>query len=122
MMITTSSTSDPESSTPFPQQAARRLEGDHNFQHFCRIDSSKPNMTFVRRVLSFKVRLASGEDGEGAGGRYESWMLDIEATAFLWHQVRGPSSVILQTQLSTLNSTSCTSFPNPELSTMNTES
>jgi hypothetical protein len=54
-------------------------------------------MTFTRRIISFKVRPAAGKEVDGTeqgadkGGAYDPWMLDIEATAFLWHQVISPT-------------------------------
>ncbi|EKX52927.1 hypothetical protein GUITHDRAFT_161113 [Guillardia theta CCMP2712] len=71
--------------------AAKLLEGSHDFRNFCKIDSSKPNLTFTRHIISFDIIPVVEQETES---RYSVWSMDIKATAFLWHQVRAMAAIL----------------------------
>jgi tRNA pseudouridine38/39 synthase len=100
-------------------EAARHLEGEHDFRAFCKVDMSGHVKHFVRRVLSARVEPAGaaysfdapGGGGGGAGGgggdrdplscppnhhrHHQTFALRIRGTAFLYHQVRCIAAVLL---------------------------
>jgi tRNA pseudouridine38/39 synthase len=91
-------------------EAARHLEGEHDFRSFCKVDMSGHVKHFVRRVLSARV-VPAGAAYEGAfamRGRgaaaapnqhqhhqHQTFALRIRGTAFLYHQVRCIAAVLL---------------------------
>lgn len=66
------------------QTACDHLVGEHDFQHFCKINLANTQM-HVRRVISATVRPAPAAPGSGGA---DLLVLDIQGSAFLWHQVR----------------------------------
>lgn len=66
------------------REAAEHFVGEHDFRNFCKMDVE--NVTnFRRKVLSVSVQPRRGEVGEFA----------VTGVAFLWHQVRCMSAVLL---------------------------
>ncbi|KAI8056632.1 pseudouridine synthase [Syncephalis plumigaleata] len=65
--------------------------GERDFRNFCRIDASKPSLSFKRHVLSCDVLPLDTNDGT----RSQFHVLDMKGTAFLWHQVRCMMAVLL---------------------------
>lgn len=84
------------------RQAAKLLEGTHDFRNFCKVDPSKPNQSFNRTVLHTGVI-----EDLGANVGYSDTTscttpllpgfsaFEIVGTSFLWHQVRCLMAVLL---------------------------
>lgn len=86
------------------QQAARKLEGVHDFRNYCKIDPSKQISNFERRIFSASVskvvpsrepqpkrKRAGTKEVEVPAARLsepELYYFSIRGSAFLWHQVR----------------------------------
>lgn len=86
------------------QQAARRLEGLHDFRNFCKVDASKQIENFDRRIFHAGIHAvqpggmygdADRADGLldaqvpiSAPGEPELYYFEVRGSAFLWHQVR----------------------------------
>lgn len=89
------------------QQAAKKLEGLHDFRNLCKVDPSKQITNFERRIFSAGVYAAGPEDEAGAllslppfsaepnGNHVASSPSNLQVhyfevcgSAFLWHQVR----------------------------------
>mmetsp|Transcript_10623 Transcript_10623/g.25017 ORF Transcript_10623/g.25017 Transcript_10623/m.25017 type:complete len:499 (+) Transcript_10623:120-1616(+) len=73
------------------RDGAHRLVGEHDFMHFCKVDTSKPNMTTKRKILSFEVEPVIKDSVDSP---YSIWAFEIHATAFLWHQVRAMAAIL----------------------------
>lgn len=93
-------------------KAAKKLEGEHDFRNFCKMDVANGVMTFKRAIISFtvnKIRIdnedktVKDESEKWEADRREEPLLDgyemceavILGSAFLWHQVRCMVSVLL---------------------------
>ncbi|KAI1376023.1 pseudouridine synthase [Hypoxylon crocopeplum] len=93
------------------RQAAKKFEGVHDFRNFCRVDSSKLNINFERKV--FEADIVEVNDAETAlpfldrdefrpassdVGLKEKlpkvYYFHVRGTAFLWHQIRCMVAVI----------------------------
>ncbi|KAI2783239.1 pseudouridine synthase [Daldinia loculata] len=91
------------------RQAAKKFEGLHDFRNFCRVDQSKININFERRV--FESDIVEVKDAETAlpfldreefrpsGMDLQEklpkvYYLHVRGTAFLWHQIRCMVAVI----------------------------
>ncbi|KAJ3100168.1 tRNA pseudouridine synthase 3 [Phlyctochytrium planicorne] len=70
------------------QEAAKLLEGEHDFRFLCRIDSSNPPRTFVRSILSASVRYLDREDNNFTPKPQDFIVFEVKGTAFLYNQVR----------------------------------
>ena len=90
---------------PAMQQAARKLEGLHDFRNLCKIDPSKQITNFERRVFSADIHGVSDDQEPGAflsrppfpsqadknvasTTRPQLFYFEVCGSAFLWHQVR----------------------------------
>jgi hypothetical protein len=57
----------------------------HTHTHTHTHTYKQTQMTYDRHIMSFVIRpMVEGEETS----RYSVWLMDIHATAFLWHQVR----------------------------------
>lgn len=98
------------------QKAAKKFEGHHDFRNFCKVDPSKLNINFERRIL--KAEIVEVKDAETAlpyldrdefrpssTSNYgladassqklpKVYYFHVRGTAFLWHQIRCMVSVI----------------------------
>lgn len=68
------------------RQAAQSLQGQHDFQNFCKMDLNN-TMTHTRLVNS--ISLYPGAPIHG--GSTPPLVLTVHGRAFLWHQVRSAS-------------------------------
>jgi len=68
------------------KQAAKKLEGLHDFRNFCKVDPSKQISNFERRVFSAGIHEVRPNAPEGAEPRL--YYFEVRGSAFLWHQVR----------------------------------
>ncbi|XP_067836917.1 tRNA pseudouridine(38/39) synthase [Heptranchias perlo] len=78
-------------------QAARRLEGTHDFRNLCKMDVANGVLSFRRRVLLARVGPVEAEagGGEGPSSPYGMCLFEVRAQAFLYHQVRCMAAVLL---------------------------
>lgn len=67
------------------REAASYLVGEHSFKNFCKINKSKPNQNYRRKISQFDVNVIS-EKPENVFNQVCEFV--ISGTAFLWHQVR----------------------------------
>ncbi|KAM4026214.1 tRNA pseudouridine(38/39) synthase [Anomaloglossus baeobatrachus] len=67
-------------------QAARMLEGTHDFRNLCKMDVANGVLNFVRTVISARVEPVPEVSGEA--GPFQLYHLKINGLAFLYHQVR----------------------------------
>ncbi|KAI1388937.1 pseudouridine synthase [Hypoxylon trugodes] len=93
------------------RRAAKKFEGTHDFRNFCRVDPSKLNINFERKV--FEADIVEVEDAEtalpfldrdefkptstsdaGLKKLPKVYYFHVRGTAFLWHQIRCMASVI----------------------------
>ncbi|KAF8183756.1 pseudouridine synthase [Mycena galopus ATCC 62051] len=63
------------------REAASLLVGLHDFRNFCKLDPAKQLTTYVRRIMSADISPVVGS----ASGMH---VLDLQGSAFLYHQVR----------------------------------
>lgn len=89
------------------QQAAKKLEGLHDFSNFCKVDPSKQISDFRRRIFHASIERVSPSQGAGAflerppfgqsaqpdgamaiSQSPELYYFEVYGSAFLWHQVR----------------------------------
>ncbi|KAK3110342.1 pseudouridine synthase deg1, partial [Teratosphaeriaceae sp. CCFEE 6253] len=87
------------------RDAARRLEGLHDFRNLCKVDPSKQLATFERRVFHAGIHRhaptsapapassPAGERSVDVGGP-ELYYFEVRGSAFLWHQVRHMAAVL----------------------------
>eukprot|EP00892_Ulva_mutabilis_P012765 jgi/Ulvmu1/9861/UM057_0015.1 len=73
------------------QAACDHLVGEHDFQHFCKINLANTQM-HTRRIISARV---APPPQNGQSMPSDLLVLDITGTAFLWHQVRCIAAVLL---------------------------
>ncbi|RKP13614.1 pseudouridine synthase, partial [Piptocephalis cylindrospora] len=80
-------------SLPRMQEAAQIFQGQHDFRNFCKIDPTKNVKTHERTILTSEVTEAvPGAEKEGE----EGWaMYRVVGSAFLWHQVRCMTAMVL---------------------------
>ncbi|KAI9594289.1 pseudouridine synthase [Syncephalis fuscata] len=76
------------------QEAANLFVGTQDFRNFCRIDPSKPSLSFEREVLSCRI-LVLDDTATTTTKSDPFYVLDMKGTAFLWHQVRCMMAVLL---------------------------
>ncbi|XXG97238.1 hypothetical protein Hte_003533 [Hypoxylon texense] len=98
------------------QKAAKKFEGHHDFRNFCKVDPSKLNINFERKILEseivevkdaetalpylnrdgFRPTSASGYGLTEASSQKlpKVYYFHVRGTAFLWHQIRCMVSVI----------------------------
>ncbi|KAF7494830.1 tRNA pseudouridine(38/39) synthase [Sarcoptes scabiei] len=62
-------------------EACKYLEGEHDFRNLCKIDPKKVIINFKRKVLNASIQKTSLVNSDIC-------YFQIEATAFLWHQIR----------------------------------
>ncbi|XP_068100237.1 tRNA pseudouridine(38/39) synthase [Hyperolius riggenbachi] len=67
-------------------QAARMLEGTHDFRNICKMDVANGVVNFVRTVLSARVEPVPELPADGSP--FQLYHLEITGLAFLYHQVR----------------------------------
>ncbi|XP_073505164.1 tRNA pseudouridine(38/39) synthase [Phyllobates terribilis] len=67
-------------------QAARMLEGTHDFRNLCKMDVANGVLNFVRTVISARVEPVP--EGLEEAGPFQLYHLKIKGLAFLYHQVR----------------------------------
>lgn len=95
------------------KEACTYLVGTHDFRNFCKLDASKQITNFTRTILRCEISpLTSGppsttltapaspppSSSSSSSSRYVdsgSYVLDLEGTAFLWHQVRCITAILL---------------------------
>lgn len=73
------------------QAACDHLVGEHDFQHFCKINLANTQM-HVRRVVHANVQPTPAAS---SGAAADLLVLDIKGSAFLWHQVRMHAAISL---------------------------
>lgn len=66
------------------QDAASRLEGEHDFRNMCKMDPRKQLTHFIRKIKSATVSPVS----EGISPNANMYVFDLIGTAFLYNQVR----------------------------------
>ena len=89
------------------RDAARRFEGDQDFQNFCKIDPAKNIGTYRRHIMESAIYEAEdmasslpylGPAAAAVGlppGQYPKvYYFRVRGTAFLWHQIRHMVSVL----------------------------
>lgn len=86
------------------QTACNYLVGDHDFRNLCKLDASKQITNFRRTIsrcsVAPLVRQAGFADAADPAERFAApdhglLVLDLEGSAFLWHQVRCISAILL---------------------------
>ena len=65
------------------QEAALKLEGEHDFRNFCKLDSASVR-DFNRHIHKIRIRTLDSELPDA----FKLCELSITAKSFLWHQVR----------------------------------
>jgi len=65
--------------------AAGYFLGEHDFRNFCKLDVQKQITNFCRRIDRADI---VPYEGVPANPGSKMWMLELQGTAFLWHQVR----------------------------------
>lgn len=68
------------------QEACGYLVGSHDYRNFCKLDAAKQISNFTRTILRCEVNDVEGRD---------LYVLDLEGSAFLWHQVRCITAILL---------------------------
>ena len=95
------------------QQAAKKLEGLHDFRNFCKIDPSKQISSFDRRIFHASIERVKPDQGPGAfltrppffsfdasvrsmlpADNAALYYFEVRGSAFLWHQVRHMIAVL----------------------------
>jgi tRNA pseudouridine38/39 synthase len=67
------------------RKAAKYFLGEHDFRNFCKLDVQKQITNFCRRIIRAEIL---PYEGTPINTNSNVWMLDLQGTAFLWHQVR----------------------------------
>jgi tRNA pseudouridine38/39 synthase len=65
--------------------AAGYFVGEHDFRNFCKLDLQKQINNFKRRIDRADI---VAYEGLPANKNSKMWTLELQGTAFLWHQVR----------------------------------
>ncbi|EEH58846.1 uncharacterized protein MICPUCDRAFT_3321, partial [Micromonas pusilla CCMP1545] len=68
------------------RDAARRLEGEHDFRNFCKMD--------VKNVHNHARRILESASSSASGAPPRLCYISVKGTAFLWHQVRCVAAVL----------------------------
>ncbi|GAM89801.1 hypothetical protein ANO11243_078400 [Dothideomycetidae sp. 11243] len=85
------------------QDAAKRLEGLHDFRNFCKIDPTKQISNHERRIYHASIeevdmrRHPVGSNGQDRSIDVQTpklYSFNVNGSAFLWHQVRNMVAVI----------------------------
>ncbi|KAF3071180.1 tRNA pseudouridine(38/39) synthase [Daldinia childiae] len=91
------------------RQAAKKFEGLHDFRNFCRVDQSKININFERRVFESDIvevkdvetalPFLDREEFRPSGMDLQEklpkvYYFHVRGTAFLWHQIRCMVAII----------------------------
>ncbi|ORZ17927.1 pseudouridine synthase [Absidia repens] len=76
------------------QQAAHQFIGSHDFRNFCKLDPSKNITNYHRHVLRCTIQPTVSPHLESITDDKEMVYLELQGTAFLWHQVRCMMSVL----------------------------
>lgn len=96
------------------QQAAKKLEGLHDFRNFCNVDGGKQISDFRRRIYHASIEKVEADQAAGAflerepfvnheneqngiaahGSLPKMYYFDVRGSAFLWHQVRRMVAVL----------------------------
>ncbi|CAJ0580351.1 unnamed protein product, partial [Mesorhabditis spiculigera] len=71
------------------RMAADSLIGEHDFRHFCKIDASRTDASYVRHVKSIDLQIQGD-----AADPYSLLVLSITANGFHYHMVRYMASVL----------------------------
>jgi tRNA pseudouridine(38-40) synthase len=71
--------------TDLMDQAARLLEGKHDFQNFCKLNDAYIKSGTVRRVFSSRIEVL--KDFDDGNCHLPFARLVIKGSGFLWHQV-----------------------------------
>lgn len=66
------------------KEAAKLLEGVHDFRNFCKRDPSKPDQTFIREILDCAIEEVDSE----------FYRFVCKGSAFLYHQIRCIMSIL----------------------------
>lgn len=70
--------------------------GEHDFRNFCKLDASKQITNFKRSILRCEIsRLQLPETPYMPTDSSGLYVLDLEGSAFLWHQVRCITAILL---------------------------
>ncbi|KAJ6614669.1 pseudouridine synthase, partial [Mycena sp. CBHHK59/15] len=70
-------------------EAASLLVGGHDFRNFCKLDPAKQLTTYRRQILSATISPVAGGDTDTG-----MHVLDLQGSAFLYHQVRHIMAVL----------------------------
>lgn len=65
-------------------EAGQRMIGAHDFRNFCKMDVSNGVVTFFRKIMNVSCRILDTTTVT----KYSTVELIIDATSFLWHQIR----------------------------------
>ncbi|CAO3598183.1 unnamed protein product [Absidia cylindrospora] len=76
------------------QQAAHYFIGSHDFRNFCKLDPSKNITNYHCHVLRCTINPTVSPHLESITDDKEMVYLELQGTAFLWHQVRCMMSVL----------------------------
>ncbi|KAI8335856.1 pseudouridine synthase [Chlamydoabsidia padenii] len=76
------------------QQAAHDFIGNHDFRNFCKLDPSKNITNYHRHVLKCSLHPYSLSTSLDTMDSRDMVYLELQGTAFLWHQVRCMMSVL----------------------------
>lgn len=78
------------------RKAASYFCGEHDFRNFCKLDASKQINNFRRTILRCEINsLESPRTPFISSTNLGMLVLDLEGTAFLWHQVRCMTAILL---------------------------
>lgn len=72
--------------------ACQWLIGEHDFRNLCKMDIANNVVNYKRAVFKASVAVCSGND---PSDRYAMCCFKIEASAFLWHQIRCIMSLLI---------------------------
>ena len=71
-------------------KAATYFTGEHDFRNFCKVDGSKQITNFKRKVISSSIMKVE----PNSLAENDLYCLDLQGTAFLWHQVRSMMAIL----------------------------
>lgn len=77
------------------QKACALLERHTDFRNFCKMDVHNGVTNYVRNLRSASVHLCTSESEKDHASGYLMYYLQIEANAFLWHQIRCIMAILL---------------------------
>ncbi|KAF2149334.1 pseudouridine synthase, partial [Myriangium duriaei CBS 260.36] len=75
------------------QDAAKRLEGLHDFRNFCKVDPAKQITNHERRIFHASIEEIDMRR-HPVGYTPKLYSFNVNGSAFLWHQVRNMVAVI----------------------------